>query len=552
MGGSQPAAPERIAPEPAKVERAPQSGLSPEAAAHGAAWGRRAGIGAAANPGGSSGNAGEPALDPLARSERHLSEADPWSQYRALGSVQRLAGNRSAAKFISRLVDPRAAPRHWFVQREGSPAASSGVGTATGAANAPAGVGTSAAPVGVGTAAAPPKLANRRFAGLPRLQAIAAGGPALNRKDPRPVVKAVQQALLDIGYSLLKYQTDGGFGSETEQAIQQFRADRGLPAGAGLDQAAMLALDGAAPAKGEAQEHYVDYDRLFADGKLDITLALGYDEKGLQHFNIEDAHAWLTDRGFKAADSSPRDPNAISETWTLVRKINFPTRAGSREERDITINFQLLTPGAGASKAYGKALSDSELTIYAGHARKGVGPDFDDKHTPVENFVIGVNSALKAAGRTKAADAVRKNEYTVGKLNDLEEMGKSGTFDKDKYRVWFFNGCGTIAYMDELRGGGLPPEVDRRNLDLFGTTSPPATFQVLSQTSLTLVDGILAGETMEGMLRSMDKVGLEAMLKFQNGRYSLKEIRGQFKKAPYFREGAGDNPVAPATPKAGP
>src|SRR6185369_2203195 len=119
MAAPSPAAPERVAPESAKVERAPAQGLSPEAAAHGAAWGWRAGAGAAANPNGSSGDAGGGRLDPLARSEHHLSEADPWSQYRAIGSVQRLAGNRTTARFVSRLIDPRATPRHWFVQREG-------------------------------------------------------------------------------------------------------------------------------------------------------------------------------------------------------------------------------------------------------------------------------------------------------------------------------------------------------------------------------------------------------------------------------------------------
>jgi peptidoglycan hydrolase-like protein with peptidoglycan-binding domain len=536
MGGSQPAAPERVAPEPARVERTPESGLSPEAAAHGAAWGWRAGAGAAANPGGSAGNgAGSPRLDPLARSERHLSEADPWSQYRAIGSIQRLAGNRSTARFLSRLVDPRAAPRHWFVQREGPGASAVGVGTAAG--TSAGGVGTAAG------AAAPPKLSNARFASLPRLQAIAAGGPALNRKDPRPVVKAVQVALVDIGYSLLKFHTDGGFGTETDQAIQLFRGDRGMQPTGGLDQTAMVALDGAAPAAGVTQEHYVDYDRLFDDNKLDVTLALGYDEKGSHTRTNEQAHLWLKDRGFEAVTAGADTSAGPSELFRLTKKINFPTKAGGRAEKDITINFQLITPGSGAAKAYGKALAESELAIYAGHARKGVGPDFDDKHSPAENFVIGVNTALRAAGRTTATEAVRKNEYTVGVLNDLEEMTKAGTFDKEKYRVWFFNACSTIAYMDELRSGGLPKEVDRRNLDLFGTTTPPATVQVLSQTSLAMIDGILAGDTMEELLRRMDRVGMDAMHELG---FNDRQIRKMFKAAPYFREGAGDNLVAPA------
>ena len=49
----------------------------------------------------------------------------------------------------------------------------------------------------------------------------------------------------------------------------------------------MLALDRAAPSKGVSEEHYVDYERLFADGQLDVTLALGFDENGMHNRNIE-------------------------------------------------------------------------------------------------------------------------------------------------------------------------------------------------------------------------------------------------------------------------
>ena len=62
-----------------------------------------------------------------------------------------------------------------------------------------------------------------------------------------------------------------------------------------------------------------------------------------------------------------------------------------------------------------------------------------------------------------------------------------------------------------------------------------------------MLDGILAGDTMEELLRRMDRVGLEAMHELG---FNDRQIRKMFKAAPYFREGAGDNLAAPAT--AGP
>jgi hypothetical protein len=42
------------------------------------------------------------------------------------------------------------------------------------------------------------------------------------------LVKVIQKRLLEIGYKLPKYRDDSDFGSETETAVRQFQADRGL------------------------------------------------------------------------------------------------------------------------------------------------------------------------------------------------------------------------------------------------------------------------------------------------------------------------------------
>ena len=388
-------------------------------------------------------------------------------------------------------------------------------------------------------------------------------------------MKPVQTALLDLGYTLLRYKDDGSFGGETTQAISQFRADRGVTAGDGMDAAALERLDQLAPAPGKQEEHYLDYSRLFADGKLDVTLAIGYDEGQSQYKDLDSAREWLgklrlTKTSPVAAPkpapgagepdvitgaSKVEDANADArkgistpEVWSGKRQVTYPDAAGTRVTREITVTITLVPPGTGAKASFEKGLNDSEVTLYSGHARRGIGPDFDADKSPYENFVVGVGSALHKAGRVKAAGAVAESHYVIDKKNDLETM--KANWDAEKYRVWFFNACSSIAYIDELRGGLLPEKMDRHLLDLFGTNQAVPIASGLTPIFENL-EGILAGQTMEEIVRRMQRTTLEALkAALDKAGYSdkdkarvLKEYSGDM----FLREGAGDNAVA-ATP----
>src|SRR4029079_17041929 len=99
-------------------------------------------------------------------------------------------------------------------------------------------------------------LSNAGLPGQRGLQEIANGGSALAKGDPAAAVKPVQTALLDLGYSLLRYKDDGSFADETAQPIAQCRADRGVTAGDGMDSNALRRLDALAPAVGKQEEHF--------------------------------------------------------------------------------------------------------------------------------------------------------------------------------------------------------------------------------------------------------------------------------------------------------
>jgi hypothetical protein len=486
---------------------------------------------------------GTPAVRP---GVMRLATAGDGGARRALfAGVARTAGNAAAAQL--------AGSRPTGVQRdapEATPAA-----------------GQTAGP-GAADAAAKYVLTNARFTGQPRLQQIAEGGPPLSKTDPKAVVKPAQTALLDIGYTLLRYKDDGKFGGETSTAIEQFRADSGISEGDGLDAAAIKVLDKRAPAPGKLEQHYLDYGRLFADNRLDVTLALGYDEGGSHVQDLEEARKWLGEHklaivsggeapkapgvGEAVGDAAKKkDPISVPEKWEGKWKVTYPDATGTRISKEITLSITLVPPGTGAKASFAKGLNESELTLYSGHARRGIGPDFDADKSPYENFVIGVNSALHKAGRLVSPTAVEQSHYVVGKKNDLEEMKAADKWDKDKYRVWFFAACSSIAYVDELRGGLLPEKMDRHNLDIFGTIHTIPIAAGLTPVFSNL-EGILAAETMEQIVDRMQRSSLEAFrkrldetkLSDERKAAAMKEYSGQM----FMREGAGDNPVAPQAP----
>lgn len=462
------------------------------------------------------------------------------------GSVGRTAGNGAAAQL--------ARSRATRVQREAPVDVGAGAGQGIGQA------------VGAATKYV---LTNARFTGQPRLQEIADGGKSLSKADPKAVVKPVQTALLDIGYTLLRYKDDGKFGGETSTAIEQFRTDSKIADGEGFNAAAIKALDKRAPAPGKLEQHYLDYGRLFADNRLDVTIGVGYTEEMSHIRDLAAMRGWMTDHKLKLVsgagnpaaptgnaegdtDAQKQSPISVTETWEGKFSVTYPDAAGARITKEITVSIRLVPPGTGGKASFAKGLNDSELTIYAGHARRGIGPDFDRDKSPYENFVIGVNSALHKAGRVVAPTAVEQSHYVVGKKNDLEAMTNAGAWDQEKYRVWFFAACSSIAYVDEIRGGLLPEKMDRHNLDIFGTTQTIPIAGGMAPVFAQL-EGILAADTMEQIVERMQTSTLDAFKKMLAAHpdvaedvkaRALKEYSGQM----FMREGAGDNQVASPAP----
>jgi hypothetical protein len=91
----------------------------------------------------------------------------------------------------------------------------------------------------------PSTLRARRFAGDPVLEGCLAGTHRMLAPEEGRAVLRVQQALLDLGFTLPQHGADGKFGSETGQVVSTFKTQHNLqPTDPVVGKGTMATLDG--------------------------------------------------------------------------------------------------------------------------------------------------------------------------------------------------------------------------------------------------------------------------------------------------------------------
>jgi hypothetical protein len=398
---------------------------------------------------------------------------------------------------------------------------------------------------------AAPTLTNARFTGNRVLERILSGRiPVLSsaHNGRRGAVSKVQQALVALGFELPVHRADGSFGSETTEAIRQFRVRHGPSEGTELDGATLAVLDRVAPAPGVQQQHTVDYDRLLADRRLDVTVAIGatdelvltetspgdFEEtsRPVEELEAERFREWMTNLGFNLELFGWSG----NEYWQAKRSFTWTGADGVQQTREVDIWINLIVPVAGAAREFQDGLSSDEITIYSGHARYGSGPDFDAKNSAAENFRIGIDQAMIDAGRRTSVEEARSEGVAVDEEHDLIEMVNSGDFDADQYRVLFFNACTSLAYLDEIRGqvGGTDnvDVVGTRRVSLFDTREPTVAITEVQR----FLTGIFASESVESIITELDE-GQRKLHKEANRSFPSDGL--------YSSSGLGDNPRVP-------
>lgn len=91
------------------------------------------------------------------------------------------------------------------------------------------------------------------YDGVPDAQEPELGSRILKKGMSGEDVKAMQSALIALGYSCGKYGADGDFGSGTEKAVRAFQKDQGLSVDGQFGPKSLEALDKAMPDDGEAE-----------------------------------------------------------------------------------------------------------------------------------------------------------------------------------------------------------------------------------------------------------------------------------------------------------
>ena len=128
----------------------------------------------------------------------------------------------------------------------------------------------------------------------PALRDVAAGKKEIAKNAKGPEVGKMQEALQTAGYKLPRYGADGKFGDETVKALKKFQTDHCLKDTGRLDKQTMEQLS-------IASTKFPEYGKLFADGKLNTTIAVGFDEKRSDKSRNQGRHRGTDDARLHAA-----------------------------------------------------------------------------------------------------------------------------------------------------------------------------------------------------------------------------------------------------------
>lgn len=291
---------------------------------------------------------------------------------------------------------------------------------------------------------------------LDQLNPMLAGDPILEevRRGQRIIasgkgehVRRIQNALIFVGYELPVHGSDAQWGRETSTAVREFQSDSQLPTTGEVDQDTLLRLDRKANSSSEPVEKYPDYKELFADGILEITIGVGYDEDDYFFHEVEKMKEYFTTREFLQINE-----NKAEELWRQ-NKINPPLRKGGdyylRSQdilfsgNDVKVLIRLVTfLRDRGSNTFIEAMQRSDISIYVGHGRWGSGADFFRKDSKAGKVWINPELTLQDPKAKKMYDFLRKQK--VERPLSLYEFN-------DKYKLWFFNGCNTAHYMNPIR-----------------------------------------------------------------------------------------------------
>jgi peptidoglycan hydrolase-like protein with peptidoglycan-binding domain len=324
------------------------------------------------------------------------------------------------------------------------------------------------------------------------LKQVAAGTLTLGTGAKGQAVERMQRALIGAGYPLPGYGPDGDFGPQTRGALTSFQQSNGLEADGVLDATTLGVLDAKG---GAAGTRYPEYGKLFQDGVLNATIAVGYDEDGSDLAEVPQVRAGLQQRGFQPLDVKNLDNPQLEELGLDPSKIDrdgeYWTKSFDAGGKRVLAAVQLIDRASPEAKQqFQAAMSNAELLVYSGHARYGTGPDFDPIDSPAGNYVIG--------------DTYSPGHVVFGS-NDLAKTKLT-----DGYQLMVFDACRTRDYLDDLRS--IPKNKNASNLDLV-LSDDLVNWGDGTANVFTALDGVMQQKSIDELqsrFESINHVGFDA------------------------------------------
>ena len=299
--------------------------------------------------------------------------------------------------------------------------------------------------------------------GDPTPDKVAAGQDKLAPGARGPAVRRVQQSLQKRGVPLPKYGADGAYGDETKSAVEKFQRSVKLPPTGVVDDKTLAALeqprvkmaDSKAAAKATP-----NYDEMFKDGVMEVTVAHGFTKDGSDEKNLPKVRANLKQEGLSRVEVAGKSPAQLRKLGIDPAKVKpgveYFHKSMEHNGKPVNMVVRVLTSKTPNARAVFKdAMASSDVVQYIGHGRYGSGPDFDGKASMKGNYVIGQAYA-------PYMNQQFRHQRGSGAATDLQNT----KFDAGKYQLMAFYGCKTKYYRDDLR---RVPGKDRSNLHILGT-----------------------------------------------------------------------------------
>jgi peptidoglycan hydrolase-like protein with peptidoglycan-binding domain len=308
----------------------------------------------------------------------------------------------------------------------------------------------------------------------------------------------VQQALIDVGALPEDHGVTGTYDAATAAAVRRFQRDVGLGIDGRIGADTLSALASTAPPPGQRLERFAEYDRMFADGRLDVTIAVGFDE-GSAHVGTErEILSGLRAQGYRVLDPSRMSTDERARYGLTADRYDPNARYFARtfqdpqSGRDVTAVVRFITPGTDGARArasFEQAMRQDEVVMYNGHARYGTGPDFDRMSSGAGNFVIDPHGNRSHHGPPAGLrDAIR------GRSSDLASLR-----GRPDYQLLIMDGCSTEEYLHNMRN----PSVFNRSMtdtDIISTQAQPR-FMWTGQPALRFLSGLTARESNNSIFR---------------------------------------------------